>query len=127
MANIVVIEDDPDMRGLMARKLQTVGHQVAVADTGERGLTLVQQVRPELILLDVQLPDFTGLELCRRLRADPAARDTLIMMVSASAADNEVDDGLSAGADDYVTKPFAPSKLVARIEALLAGREGAAD
>jgi DNA-binding response OmpR family regulator len=122
MAKILVIEDDPDMRGLMDYKLKSGGHEVAVTDTGEDGLAIVRELCPDLVLLDVQLPDATGLEVCRLLRADPATADLLIVMVSASAAANEVDDGLSAGADDYVTKPFAPSNLVSRIEALLAGR-----
>ena len=124
MAKILVIEDDPDMSRLMTYKLQMQGHEVAASDTGVEGLEIVQRDQPDLVLLDVQLPDVTGLELCRLLRADPAAKDTVIVMVSASAAENEVDAGLSAGADDYVTKPFAPSKLVGRIEALLAGRAG---
>jgi DNA-binding response OmpR family regulator len=124
MAKIVVIEDDPDMRRLMTYKLQMQGHEVAAADTGVEGLEIVHREQPDLVLLDVQLPDLTGLELCRRLRLDSAAKDTVIVMVSASAAENEVDAGLSAGADDYVTKPFAPSNLVGRIEALLAGRAG---
>ena len=124
MANIVVIEDDPDMCKLMTYRLQLRGHEVTAVDTGAEGLANVLRDQPDLVLLDVQLPDATGLELCRRLRADPAAKDTVIVMVSASAAESEVDAGLSAGADDYVTKPFAPSNLVARIEALLAGRAG---
>lgn len=122
MANIVVIEDDPDMCKLMTYRLQLRGHAVTAVDTGAEGLANILRDQPDLVLLDVQLPDATGLELCRRLRADPGAKDTVIVMVSASAAENEVDAGLSAGADDYVTKPFAPSNLVARIEALLAGR-----
>ena len=119
VASILIIEDEPDMRDLMAQKLQAAGHEIATTRTGSDGLALLRSERPDLVLLDVQLPDTSGLSLCRTLRAEPEIGDTLVVMISASAAPDEVDAGLAAGAHDYVTKPFAPSKLVQRVEALL--------
>lgn len=119
VARIVIIEDEPDMRDLMARKLSSVGHEVAMTKTGTEGLVLLRSTRPDLVLLDVQLPDMTGLSVCAAVRADETIRDMLVVMISASAGPEEVDAGLAAGADDYVTKPFAPSKLIQRVEALL--------
>ncbi|MFI5960418.1 response regulator transcription factor [Cryptosporangium sp. NPDC051539] len=120
MGSILVVEDEPDMRDLMAVKLRAVGHRVRTAITGADGLASLREDRPDLVLLDVQLPDTSGLAFCRTLRSDAEIRDTLVVMISASASPDDVDAGLAAGADDYVTKPFAPSALVARIQALLA-------
>ncbi|MFG1921706.1 response regulator transcription factor [Cryptosporangium sp. NPDC048952] len=119
MARILIVEDEPDMRELMARKLESAGHEVASTRTGAEGLAMLQSSRPDLVLLDVQLPDTSGLSFCTTVRADAELRDTLVVMISASAGQEEVDAGLAAGADDYVTKPFAPSKLIQRVEALL--------
>ncbi|WP_170324032.1 response regulator transcription factor [Cryptosporangium phraense] len=119
MGSILVVEDEPDMRELMAVKLRGAGHRVRTAQTGVDGLASLREDRPDLVLLDVQLPDTTGLAFCKTVRADAEIRDILIVMISASASQEEVDAGLAAGADDYVTKPFAPSALVARIQALL--------
>ncbi|GAA0265985.1 response regulator transcription factor [Cryptosporangium japonicum] len=119
MARILIVEDEPDMRELMARKLESVGHEVTATRSGSEGLAALRSTRPELVLLDVQLPDTSGLTFCATVRADAELRDTLIVMISASAGQEEVDAGLAAGADDYVTKPFAPSKLIQRVEALL--------
>ena len=120
MASILIVEDEADMRDLMARKLEAAGHTITTTRTGEDGLAILRSARPDLVLLDVQLPDTSGLSLCRTLRADTEIGETLVVMISASAAPEEVDAGLAAGADDYVTKPFAPAKLVQRVEALLA-------
>jgi len=120
VASILIVEDEADMRDLMARKLEAAGHTITTTRTGEDGLAILRSARPDLVLLDVQLPDTSGLSLCRTLRADTEIGETLVVMISASAAPEEVDAGLAAGADDYVTKPFAPAKLVQRVEALLA-------
>lgn len=107
MARILIVEDEPDMRELMARKLGSVGHEVTSTRSGAEGLSMLRSTRPELVLLDVQLPDTSGLSFCETVRADAELRDTLVVMISASAGQEEVDAGLAAGADDYVTKPFA--------------------
>ncbi|SHN24751.1 Response regulator receiver domain-containing protein [Cryptosporangium aurantiacum] len=107
------------MLDLMALKLREAGHTITTTRTGAEGLSVLHAERPDLVLLDVLLPDTTGLEFCETVRADTEIRDTLVVMVSASASQRDVGAGLAAGADDYVTKPFAPSKLVGRIAALL--------
>ncbi|MFB9324053.1 response regulator transcription factor [Cryptosporangium minutisporangium] len=119
MASILIVEDEPDMRELMARKLRDAGHTITTTRTGAEGLAFLRAERPDLVLLDVKLPDTSGLSVCETVRDDADIRDTLVVMVSASAGQEEVDAGLAAGADDYVTKPFAPSNLVRRIAALL--------
>ena len=120
MARILIVEDEPDMRELMALKLGAVGHDVMTSRTGAEGLEILRSARPDLVLLDVQLPDTSGLSVCAAVRADQEIHDMIVVMISASAGQDEVDAGLAAGADDYVTKPFAPSNLIQRVEALLA-------
>jgi two-component system, OmpR family, response regulator len=120
---IVVVEDEPNIADLVEMYLRKEGYRVIQADTGEGGLKAVRDQRPQLVVLDVGLPDVDGLEVCRRLRAD-----TTIPIVFLTARDDEIDRilGLEMGADDYVTKPFSPRELVARIKAVLRRTEVAA-
>ena len=116
-ATIVVVEDDQHIADLVELYLRQEGFRVVQAPTGERGIDAVRDQRPRLVILDVGLPGgMDGLEVCRRLRA---ATDVPILMLT--ARDGEIDRvlGLELGADDYVTKPFAPRELVARVKAIL--------
>lgn len=115
-ARAVVVEDDPDTRDLIELVLRRDGLEVAAAADGETGLRLVRELRPDLVTLDVQLPDLTGTEVCRRLRE---FSDALVMMVTSRT--DEVDRlvALDLGADDYLAKPFSPRELTARAAALL--------
>jgi DNA-binding response OmpR family regulator len=111
----VVVEDDADMRSLLARTLQRHGFEVLVAETGADGLRLVEEHRPALVTLDLNLPDLDGTEVCRRLRA---VSDAYVMMITGRA--DEIDElmGLQIGADDYISKPFSPRTVQARVEAM---------
>jgi len=113
---IVVVEDDPSIADLVDQYLRSAGFRVLQAGTGERGLELVLQHRPSIVVLDVGLPGIDGFETCRRLRA---TSDVAVLFLT--ARDDELDRvlGLELGADDYVTKPFSPRELVARVKAIL--------
>jgi DNA-binding response OmpR family regulator len=120
---IVVVEDEPNIADLVEMYLRRDGYRVIQADTGEAALRAVRDHRPQLVVLDVGLPDLDGLEVCRRLRTD-----SNVPIVFLTARDDEIDRilGLEMGADDYVTKPFSPRELVARIKAVLRRTESAA-
>ena len=120
---IVVVDDEPAIADLVAMYLQREGFRVLECSTGETGYQTIQQQRPRLVVLDVGLPDVDGLELCRRLR-----RTSPVPVIFLTARDGEVDRvlGLELGADDYLTKPFSPAELVARVKAVLRRTDGAA-
>jgi DNA-binding response OmpR family regulator len=120
---ILVIEDDADLRAMLRMILLDEDFDVVEADDGGRGLALAD-ASIDLVLLDLKLPDIGGFEVCRQLRA---RSDIPIVMVTAQVDSHDMVAGLSAGADDYVTKPFIPKVLVARVRALLRRVQGAAD
>src|SRR4029077_871230 len=95
------------------------GHRVHVATTGEAGLRLVRELRPDLVLLDLMLPDISGLEICKALKKDPITRDLRIIMVTAKGEEIDRVVGFELGADDYVTKPFSVRELLLRIQAIV--------
>ncbi len=113
---VVVIEDDPNIADLLDMYLRDAGFRVLQADCGLRGLDLVEQQRPALVVLDIGLPDIDGFEVCRRVRARSS-----VPVLFLTARDGEIDRilGLELGADDYVTKPFSPREIVARVKAIL--------
>ena len=113
---VVVVEDDPNIADLLDVYLREAGFRVLQAVNGERGLELIAQHQPEMVLLDIGLPDIDGFEVCRRLRAK-----SNVPVLFLTARDGEIDRilGLELGADDYVTKPFSPRELVARVKAIL--------
>lgn len=117
---VVIVEDDPSISDLVELYLRQAGFRVLQAPNGERGLEIVHQHRPELVILDIGLPGIDGLEVCRRLRATSS-----VPVLFLTARDGELDRiiGLELGADDYVTKPFSPREIVARVKAIL--RRGA--
>lgn len=116
---ILVVEDEGDIASLVRFNLEQEGFAVAVAADGEEALAAVRRQRPALVLLDLMLPGIPGLEVCRRLRGDPATAELPIVMLTAKAAEVDRVLGLELGADDYVTKPFSPRELVARVRAVL--------
>jgi DNA-binding response OmpR family regulator len=115
-ARVLVIEDDPDLRPLMEQILTEPGYRVSTAATGHAGLGHFEAHQPDLVLLDLLLPDLDGLEVCRRIRARSAVP---VIMLTGLTAEPVVVAGLEAGADGYLTKPFSPGVLVARIQAAL--------
>jgi DNA-binding response OmpR family regulator len=120
---ILVVEDDPDIGSLLRRGLGEEGYAVHVVDTGAAALPEARRLAPEAIILDVMLPDHSGIEICRSLRAEGFAMP--IVMLSAKAAISERAEGLEAGADDYVVKPFAFGELVARLKTHMLRRSDA--
>lgn len=117
--SIVVIEDEPDILEVLSYNLTREGYQVRTAEDGETGLALVRQHAPDLVLLDVMLPGRDGLEVCRELKSDAVTADVPVIMVTAKGEESDVVLGLGLGADDYITKPFSPRELVARVRAVL--------
>ena len=120
---LVLVEDEADLQETLALSLDRRGFDVSTADTGEDGLRLVRETRPPLVLLDLMLPGINGLEVCRIIRADPQLRDTAVIMLTAKDEEADIIRGLELGADDYITKPFSPRVLAARIEAVLRRRD----
>ena len=116
---ILVVEDEPDTRELLRFHLQQDGYGVVEADTGEAALSAIASGRPLLVVLDLMLPGTGGLEVCRRLRNDDATRALPIVILTARGAEVDRVLGLEVGADDYITKPFSPRELLARIRAVL--------
>jgi DNA-binding response OmpR family regulator len=114
---ILAVDDDSELRPLIAFSLRQAGYLVIEASTGERALELLSQERPDLVVLDVNLPGIDGFEVCRRLRRGRVGIPVLMLTVRGDEED-EV-QGLDCGADDYLTKPFSPRTLLARIRALL--------
>ena len=117
---IVVVEDEAAIRRVIVLALKTAGYRnVLEADNGLTGCDLVERERPQLVLLDLMLPGMDGMEVCRRLRANPVTRDTPVIMLTAKSEEHDVVLGLDAGANDYITKPFSKAILLARIRAVL--------
>jgi len=123
---ILVIEDDPDIRELIQASLAGEGYRIHQAVSGEKGLAAARSLRPDLVLLDLMLPGMDGCTVCRLLREDEVTRDLPVVMVTARGEEADIVAGLELGADDYVTKPFSPRVLAARVRAVLrrGGRRG---
>ncbi len=113
---VLVVEDDRAMQRLLRRTLELAGYSVTVTAEGPAALALVDQERPDLVLLDVMLPGMDGVEVCRRLRA---RSQVPILIISAMDREDDKIRGLEAGADDYITKPFATGEVIARVRAVL--------
>jgi phosphate regulon transcriptional regulator PhoB len=116
---VLVVDDERDIRELVRFHLTQEGYAVREAETGEQALEEVARERPGLLVLDLMLPGVDGLEVCRQLRAGEATRTLPIIMLTARAAEVDRVLGLELGADDYVTKPFSPRELLARVRAVL--------
>ena len=121
-ATILVVEDEPAIRELVVLNLQQEGHRAVVADSAEQALALVRESLPDMILLDWMLPGMSGVELARRLKADSRTRGVPIIMLTARGDEQDKITGLETGADDYITKPFSPREMNARIKAVLRRR-----
>ncbi|TFW73447.1 phosphate regulon transcriptional regulatory protein PhoB [Methylotenera oryzisoli] len=121
-ANILVIEDEPAIQELLALNITQAGHNAIRALSGEIALDLMRETVPDLILLDWMLPGMNGLELARKLKSDTYTKNIPIIMLTARGEEYDKVRGLEVGADDYVTKPFSPRELNARIKAVLRRR-----
>lgn len=121
MAKIVVADDDVDVRMLVALKLRHSGYDVVDVGDGAAALEACREERPDLVVLDLMMPVMSGLEACRAIKAEPGLADVPVVLLTARAQNTDVDAGLAVGADAYVTKPFSPKELAARVESLLGG------
>ncbi len=120
MTAILIADDDPDIRDLVAFKLEQAGFDVIAVEDGISALSATQADPPDLVVLDVMMPGMSGIDVCRELRASEATATLPIILLTARAQEGDVEVGFGAGADDYVVKPFSPRELVSRVEAVLA-------
>ncbi len=121
-ATILVVEDEPGIQEVLKFNLGQHGHDVIVAGDGEDAMSLLRGALPDLILLDWMLPGMSGIEVAKRIRADARLRSIPIIMLTARTEERDKVQGLDTGADDYITKPFSPRELMARIKAVLRRR-----
>ena len=119
---ILVVEDEPDLRELLTYNLTAAGFTVQATENGTDGLDAVQRFDPDVVLLDLMLPDIPGTEVCRRIRGDVNARQPAVMMLTAKGEEIDRVVGFELGADDYVVKPFSVRELVLRVSAILRSR-----
>ena len=118
--SVLVVEDEEDIRELVSYHLLKEGYQVAGVGSGEEALATAAAQPPDLILLDLMLPDLDGLTVCQRLRSQPRTQSVPIVMLTAKGEESDIVGGLNLGANDYVTKPFSPKVLMARVRAVCA-------
>ncbi|HET9953612.1 MAG TPA: response regulator [Polyangiaceae bacterium] len=123
MGLILVIEDEPDIRQVLDYNLRAAGHEVIEAESGTQGLDRVRTQRPDLVLLDLMLPDLPGTEVCRAIKEDPTTRGISVVMLTARGDEIDRVVGFEVGADDYVTKPFSVRELLLRVRAILRRNE----
>src|ERR1700722_14286858 len=119
MARILVIEDEKDIQDILDYNLRQAGHKVNLASTAQDGLKLARGKKPDLVLLDLMLPDISGTEVCKTLKQDPTTRDAQVLILTAKGEEIDRVVGFELGADDYVVKPFSVRELVLRIQAIL--------
>lgn len=119
MARILVAEDERDIRELIAFTLTFAGHEIIQAPNGVEAVELAQQVKPDLIMMDVRMPRMTGYEACRVLKDIEGVKDIPVVFLSAKGQDDEIQTGIDAGAIAYILKPFAPDELTTQVTELL--------
>jgi two-component system phosphate regulon response regulator PhoB len=124
MARILVIEDESDIQQILDYNLREKGHKVFIAGRGDEGLKLAREKRPDLVLLDLMLPDIPGTEVCKTLKADPATKNIQVVMLTAKGEEIDRVVGFELGADDYVVKPFSVRELLLRVQAILRRSQG---
>jgi two-component system, OmpR family, phosphate regulon response regulator PhoB len=124
MARILVIEDEQDLQTVLGYNLRQAGHEVLSALHGRAGLQLAREHRPQLVILDLMLPDVNGIEVCKALKRDPTLKDIPVLILTAKGEEIDRVVGFELGADDYVVKPFSVRELLLRIEAILRRAQG---
>ena len=123
---VFIVEDEPEIADLVRYHVEREGFEARVITSGKEALAIIERDPPDVILLDLMLPDLDGLEICRRLRWDARTRDVPVLMVTAKGEEADIVTGIELGADDYVTKPFSPKVLMARLKNVLRRRGGEA-
>ncbi len=119
MPLVLVVDDEPAQRAMLSYNIEAQGYRTVMAGDGEEALVVADEQRPDIILLDWMLPRLSGIEVCRQLKARAVTRDIPVIMVSARSEEEDRVRGLDTGADDYITKPYAVSELIARLRANL--------
>ncbi|MFO1281369.1 MAG: response regulator [Burkholderiales bacterium] len=119
MTKVLIVEDQADIRKLVRMTLAAIGCDLVEAADGEAGLHLVSAADPDIVLLDVMMPgSIDGLQLCERIKSDPRTRHKAVVLLTARAQQSDIQAGKTAGADEYLTKPFSPIKLIELVESL---------
>ena len=118
MRKILIVDDQPEVRELLKVTLELDDCQICFAESGQEALEVAYIERPNVILLDIMMPDseLDGLEVCRRLKSDPGTAEMAVILLSAKGQSDDIKAGLAAGANDYITKPFSPIALIKKIE-----------
>jgi len=119
MANILIAEDEPDIRDLITFTLQFAGHQVTATSNGEEAYHKAVELLPDLILMDVRMPRMNGYDSCRLIKAHEKTRNIPVVFLSAKGQDAEIQTGFEAGAVEYIVKPFSPDQLTESVNAIL--------
>ncbi|MEA4910190.1 MAG: response regulator [Chloroflexi bacterium] len=119
MAKILIAEDEQDIRDLVAFTLRYAGHEVVAVGDGAEAVEKARVMHPDLVLLDVRMPRMNGYDACRSIKSDPQTQDIPVVFLSAKGQESEIETGFSAGALDYLLKPFAPDDLNRRVNELL--------
>ena len=116
---VLIADDEPNIGASLEFLMEQAGFEVKLASNGREALELVASFAPDLLILDVMMPEMNGYEVCQRLKSDPATREVKVVMLSAKGREVEVAKGLELGADAYVTKPFSTRELVAKVREML--------
>lgn len=119
MQRLLIVDDEDGIRSLVRMTLDSEDFEILEAREGRRALELARSERPDLVLLDVMLPDLSGIEICRRIKSDPLTASTSVVMLTAKAQHGDVGEAEEAGADGYFTKPFSPIALMRKVEDVL--------
>jgi CheY-like chemotaxis protein len=121
MKKILIVDDQLEVRELVQVTLEIGDYQILAAENGQQAMDVAQAEHPDIILLDIMMPgsNVDGLEVCRRLKNDPATADMTIVMLSAKGQESDIEAGRQAGADDYFTKPFSPIALIEKVEEVM--------
>jgi DNA-binding response OmpR family regulator len=121
LKKLLIVDDEEGIRSLVRMTLDGGAFQILEARDGSQALEIARKHHPDIVLLDVMLPDISGIEVCRALKSDPLMDSTTVVMLTAKAQHSDVDEAEDAGADGYFTKPFSPIALVQRVELILGG------
>ncbi len=124
---ILIVEDEPAQAEVLSYNLKAEGYRVNLADDGEEALLMIEEEKPDLVVLDWMLPHVSGIEVCRRLQSNPVTKSLPVIMLTARGEESDKVRGLETGADDFVVKPYSPKEIIARVRAVLRRASGGID
>ncbi len=120
---VLIVDDEPNIITPLEFLMEQRGYNVFVADTGEKGFQLIEEVNPDLVLLDIMLPGIDGFEVCRKIRENPSSAKTKIILITAMSGEADMEKGISMGADAFIIKPFSNAEVVKKVDELLKSDE----